>query len=155
MFHSSRNNVRVSLIGNSAKLPQNFQKLMSDAEERTKQNTGFHVLLGLDYGGRYDITEATKKIAIKVKDGVLKVQDIDNILFEQHLETNVIDEFRNPDLLIRSSGELRVSNFMLWQLAYTEMFFTKKNFPEFDETDLIEAIAAFQQRKRRFGGHKQ
>ncbi|KAL7094993.1 hypothetical protein ACP275_11G139300 [Erythranthe tilingii] len=115
------------------------------------------MVTALNYSGRYDITEATKQIARKVKDGVLgSVEDIDETLIEKHLQTNVIEEssFRNPDLLIRTSGELRLSNFMLWQSAYTELIFVDKLFPDFNEADLVEALTLFQKRQRRYGGHK-
>lgn len=144
--------MRLSFIGRRENLPEPMQELMCVVEQATKDYKRMHVLICYDYSGQYDMTEATKKIAEKVKCGALQVEDIDSAVFEQHLSTNVIDEFPNPDLVIRSSGELRLSNVKLWQLAYTEMFFTKKHFPEFDETDFMEAITAFQQRRRRFGG---
>ncbi|KAH6800914.1 Undecaprenyl pyrophosphate synthetase family protein [Perilla frutescens var. hirtella] len=149
----TQDDVRISFVGNREQLPESLQKLMWDVEERTKENKKMQLVMAMNYSGRYDITEATKRIARKVRDGVLEVEEIDEGVMEKHLETNGV-EFPNPDLLIRSSGELRVSNFMLWQLAYTEMFFTNKMFPEFDDTDLIQAFTAFQKRQRRFGGHK-
>ncbi|GFQ00809.1 dehydrodolichyl diphosphate synthase 2 [Phtheirospermum japonicum] len=147
-----RNDVRVSFIGKKRRIPESLQKLAYSAQERSKANQGVHLIIAMDYSGRYDIAQATKKIAKKVKDGILQVDEIDDTLFEQHLETNGVN-FPNPDLLIRTSGELRVSNFMLWQLAYTELLFVDKLFPDFDETDLIEALTAFQKRHRRYGGH--
>ncbi|KAG8366765.1 hypothetical protein BUALT_Bualt16G0001700 [Buddleja alternifolia] len=117
------NDVRIKIVGNRSGLPESLEKL------------------------------ATKRIARKIKDGALEVEDIDERLLEQHLETNGI-EFSNPDLLIRTSGELRLSNYMLWQLAYTELLFLNKLFPDFNEVDLVEALAAFQQRQRRYGGYK-
>ncbi|KAG8366764.1 hypothetical protein BUALT_Bualt16G0001600 [Buddleja alternifolia] len=144
--------MRVSFLGNRSRLPKSLQHLISCVEEEeAKDNKGMRLVIGMNYSGRYDITEATQKIARKVKDGVLGVEDINESLLEQHLETNGIS---NPDLLIRTSGELRVSNYMLWQLAYTELLFLNKLFPDFNEADLVEALAAFQQRRRRYGGHK-
>ncbi|KAI3463120.1 hypothetical protein Pfo_019783 [Paulownia fortunei] len=148
-----RNDIRVSVLGNRCRLPQSLQNLISSSEERSKANKGLHLVIAMNYSGRYDITEASKKIASKVKDGVLQVEDINDTLFEQHLETNGI-AFSNPDLLIRTSGELRLSNFMLWQLAYTELLFVDKLFPDFDEADFVQALTAFQRRQRRYGGHK-
>ncbi|PIN20772.1 cis-prenyltransferase [Handroanthus impetiginosus] len=149
-----QNGVRTTVLGNTSQLPQSLQNQISSAQERAKSNKGpARLIVALNYSGRYDITQATKKIATKVKDGVLQVEDINENLFEQHLDTNGI-EFPNPDLLIRTSGDLRVSNFMLWQLAYTELLFVDKLFPDFNEADLIDALATFQRRQRHYGGHK-
>ncbi|PIN19535.1 cis-prenyltransferase [Handroanthus impetiginosus] len=145
--------LRVSILGNRSQLPESLQNLASSSEELAKSNKGMRLVVACNYSGRYDITQATKNIADKVRNGVLQVEDINESVFEQHLQTNGI-EFPNPDLLIRTSGELRVSNFMLWQLAYTELLFFDKMFPDFDEADLVEGLAAFQRRQRRFGGHK-
>lgn len=145
--------MQVSYIGNKRRLSERLQKKLCASEEHGKTNTGMHLLFGLDYSGQYDIIEATKKIANKVKNGVFQEEDINPTLFEKHLETNKIP-FPNPDLMIRTSGELRLSNFMLWQLAYTELFFSNKMFPDFDDADLVQALIEFQRRKRRFGGHK-
>ncbi|PIN20766.1 cis-prenyltransferase [Handroanthus impetiginosus] len=145
--------MRLSVVGNRSQLPESLQNLLSSSEEFAKSNRGMRLILALNYSGRYDITQATKNIAAKVRNGVLQVEDINESLFEQHLQTNGID-FPNPDMLIRTSGELRMSNFMLWQLAYTELLFFDKMFPDFDEADLVEGLTAFQRRQRRFGGHK-
>ncbi|GFQ00810.1 dehydrodolichyl diphosphate synthase 2 [Phtheirospermum japonicum] len=130
MDGNRRNDVRVSVMGNKSRIPESLQKLVYSVQDRSKANKGVHLVIAIDYSGRYDITQANKKIAKKVKDGVLQVEDIDDTLFEQHLETSGI-ELSNPDLMIRTSGELRVSNFMLWQLAYSELFFVDKLFPDF------------------------
>ncbi|KAL9152656.1 hypothetical protein ABFS82_11G138100 [Erythranthe guttata] len=152
-----QNDVRVSVVGNVGGLRPSLQSLISSSSERSKDNKGMDMVTALNYSGRHDITEATKQIARKVKDGVLgSVEDIDETLIEKHLQTNVIEEssYRNPDLLIRTSGELRLSNFMLWQSAYTELIFVDKLFPDFNEGDLVEALTLFQKRQRRYGGHK-
>ncbi|KAG8374030.1 hypothetical protein BUALT_Bualt11G0088600 [Buddleja alternifolia] len=143
--------MKFSVIGDKSRLPQSLQSTICSAEESTKANKGTHLVMALNYGGRYEITEAGKRIASKIEQGILQAKDINENLFEQHLQTT-ITEFPNPDLLIRTSGELRVSNFLLWQLAYTEFYFSSKLFPEFEEDDLIEAMKAFQGRQRRFGG---
>ncbi|KAG8370961.1 hypothetical protein BUALT_Bualt13G0037600 [Buddleja alternifolia] len=143
--------LRFSVIGDKSSLPQSVQSTISSVENSTKTNTGMHFLMALSYGGRYDIIEATKKIASKVEHGILRAEDINESAFEQQLLTNVT-EFPNPDLLIRTSGELRVSNFLLWQLAYTEFYFPNKLFPDFEEADLIEALNTFRGRQRNFGG---
>ncbi|KAK4477309.1 hypothetical protein RD792_016525 [Penstemon davidsonii] len=147
----TRHDMQISIIGDKSRLPKSLQSLITTAEESSKSNKGMRLFVALNYSGRYDITQATKKIASKVRDGILSAQDIDEGSFDQHLETSQID-FPNPDLLIRTSGELRLSNFMLWQLAYTELLFVQKLFPEFNEGDLLEAFRSFQQRQRRYGG---
>ncbi|XP_055831106.1 putative receptor-like protein kinase At3g47110 [Solanum dulcamara] len=113
------------------------------------QGFGLHVMIAINYSGRHDILRATKRIASKVNNGHLAVQDIDQGLFEQELETRCA-QFPESDLLIRTSGEQRVSNFMLWQLAYTELYFAKKLFPDMEEVDFIEALMSFQPRHRRY-----
>ncbi|MCD7457478.1 hypothetical protein HAX54_035189 [Datura stramonium] len=128
-----------------------FKKGIELTEEATKSNGGLHLMVALNYGGQYDMLQATKSTASKVKDGLLQVEDIDNILFEQELATKCA-KFAKHNLLIRTGGELRISNFLLWQLAYSELYFSKKLFPDFGEEDLTEAILSFQQRHRRFDG---
>ncbi|MCD9559426.1 Dimethylallylcistransferase, chloroplastic [Datura stramonium] len=140
--------VRVSVIGCKSNLPITLQKCIALTEETTKANVeGLHLVIALNYGGHYDILQATKSIASKVMNGFLHVEDINMNLFEQELESKC------PDLLIRTGGEQRVSNFLLWQLAYSEFYFTNTLFPDFGEKELKEAILNFQQRHRRFGGH--
>lgn len=119
---------------------------IASAEEESQANKGMHFILAMSYSGRHEIIEATKKIANKVEHGILRAKDVEEALFEQQLMTNLITQFPCPDLLIRTSGELRVSNFFLWQLAYTEFYFANKMFP-----DLVEALASFQRRQRRYG----
>ncbi|KAL3321366.1 hypothetical protein AABB24_019598 [Solanum stoloniferum] len=149
-----RYGMKMSFIGDRSNLPDSMKEMLRLAEESTKDNTGLHFVAALNYGGRYDITQATKKIASKVKDGVIQLEDINDKLIDQELETNKIIEYPNPDLLIRTSGELRISNYMLWQLAYSELYFVDKLFPQLDEDDFVAALRSFQQRQRHYGGHK-
>ncbi|CAK9141686.1 unnamed protein product [Ilex paraguariensis] len=146
-----RNNVRLSVIGDKSMLPNSLQQVISEAEEALKANTRLHFIIGLSYGGRYDILQACKSVASKVKDGLIQLEDIDQSIFEQELETKCT-KFPNPDLHIRTSGELRLSNFMLWQVHFTEFYFANKCFPDFEEADFIEALNSYQKRDRRFGG---
>ncbi|XP_055831520.1 cis-prenyltransferase 7, chloroplastic-like [Solanum dulcamara] len=147
----TRDDIRVSCIGDKSVLTKSLRGALTVMEEKTKSNTGLHLMIAINYSGRHDILQATKSIASKVNNGHLAVQDIDQSLFKQELETRCA-EFPEPDLLIRTSGEQRVSNFMLWQLAYTELYFAKKLFPDMEEVDFIEALISFQSRGRRYGG---
>ncbi|KAK4725665.1 hypothetical protein R3W88_030582 [Solanum pinnatisectum] len=149
-----RYGMKMSFIGDRSNRLNSLKEMLRLAEESTKDNTGLHFVAALNYGGRYDITQATKTIASKVKDGVIQLEDINDKLIDQELETNKIIEYPNPDLLIRTSGELRISNYMLWQLAYSELYFVDKLFPQLDEDDFVAALRSFQQRQRRYGGHK-
>ncbi|XP_031271178.1 dehydrodolichyl diphosphate synthase 2-like [Pistacia vera] len=146
-----REGIRISVIGDSSKLPTNLQKLIRDADEATKENSNFQLIVAVSYSGKYDIIQACKGIAQKVKEGVVELDDIDETLVEQELETNCTDH-PYPDLLIRTSGELRVSNFLLWQLAYTEFFFVQSLWPDFGKDEFVDALTAFQKRQRRYGG---
>ncbi|XP_058761481.1 dehydrodolichyl diphosphate synthase 2-like [Vicia villosa] len=116
-----REGIKISVIGDTSKLPKSLQQMIADIEDYTKENSKFQVILAVNYGGKYDIVQACKSVAKKVKDGLIYLEDIDENILEKELETNCT-EFPYPDLLIRTSGELRVSNFLLWQLAYTEFF---------------------------------
>ncbi|XP_058101182.1 cis-prenyltransferase 4, chloroplastic-like isoform X1 [Magnolia sinica] len=145
-----RENIRLCVIGDSSKLPKSLQMLINEAEEMTKNNTRLDLMVAVSYSGRDDIVQACQKIAYKVKDGLLEPGDITELLIEQELETNAVD-FPFPDLLIRTSGELRVSNFLLWQLAYTELFFTGSLWPDFGEAEYVQALQSYQDRQRRFG----
>ena len=127
-----------------------MQKLISDAEEKTKDNFRLQLIVAVSYSGKYDVVQACKSISQKVKDGLIQVEDIDESVIEQELETNCT-EFPYPDLLIRTSGELRVSNFLLWQLAYTELCFVPVLWPDFGKAEFAEALISFQQRQRRYG----
>ncbi|PON63004.1 Decaprenyl diphosphate synthase-like [Parasponia andersonii] len=148
-----RESIRISVIGDSSRLPESLQKLIADAEERSKEHSSLQLIVAVSYSGKYDVLQACKSIAHKVKDGLVQVEDIDESLIEQELETNCT-EFPYPDLLIRTSGELRVSNFLLWQLAYTELFFAPDLWPDFGKDGFVEALVSFQQRQRRYGGRK-
>lgn len=140
------NQVRLLTIGDMDQLPQNCRQNLEEAIEETKSNAGLTLLLALSYSGRWEITEAVNQIIKDVKSGV--VDHIDEKSFEKYLTTNGIPD---PELLIRSSGELRVSNFLLWQIAYSELYVTPTLWPDFRKEDLYEAIIAYQQRERRFG----
>jgi len=143
-----RNNVRVHTIGETSSLPREVQDELCDAIERTKSNTGLNLLLALSYSGRWDITRAVRAMALDVRSGVLQPDAIDERRISEYLSTaNVPD----PDLLIRTSGEFRISNFLLWQLAYSEIVISDSFWPEFRRDELYRAITAFQQRERRFG----
>ncbi|KAG8370950.1 hypothetical protein BUALT_Bualt13G0036500 [Buddleja alternifolia] len=148
----NRQNLRFSVIGDKSRLPQPLQIAISSVEESSKTNRGTHFVMLLSYSGRHDIIEASKKIASKIEHGILQATDISESTFETLLQTNIITELPNPDLLIQTSGELRMSNFMLWQLAYTEFYFSNKLFPDFKEVDFIEALSTFERRQRRYGG---
>lgn len=138
------------MIGDSSRLPESLQKLINEVEETTKNYSKLHLLVAVSYSGKYDVVKACKNIARRVKDGVIEPEDINESLIEQELETNC-SEFPSPDLLIRTSGELRISNFLLWQLAYTELFFAEELWPDFGKDGLVEAITSYQQRQRRYG----
>lgn len=142
------NQVRLTTIGDLSHLPGPCQQNLRDAISATRGNTGLHVILALNYSGRWEITKAVREIAADVKSGVLEPGSIDENLLTRHLETAGIPD---PELLIRTSGELRVSNFLLWQIAYTELYITKTLWPDFRKEDLYEAIYSYQHRERRFG----
>ncbi|XBH59018.1 hypothetical protein VPH35_080340 [Triticum aestivum] len=149
-----RDGIRLHVIGDLSRLPTYLQKTAHDAEEETRSNSQIDLMLGISYGGRADILQACKKIAQKVYNKLLRPKDIDDSLFADELQTSWTDEFPYPDLLIRTSGELRLSDFMLWQSAYTELFFTDTLWPDFGEAEYLEALMSFQSRDRRFGKRK-
>ncbi|KAI4385960.1 hypothetical protein MLD38_003943 [Melastoma candidum] len=146
----ARDGVKICVIGDSSKLPSSLQKAIAYAEESTIRNSRVQLIVAISYSGKYDIVQSCRSIAQKVKDGVLQVEDIDEKLVEQELETSC-SKYPYPDLLIRTSGELRVSNFLLWQLAYAELFFAQALWPDFGEAELVEALVSYQQRHRRYG----
>ena len=141
-------NIRFNTIGHVEELPPEIQKLLEHAKDYTKNCDGMALTLALNYGGRQEILDAVKQIAKKVYSGELRVEDIDCSVFENFLHTNLLPEL---DLLIRTSGELRISNFLLYQVAYTELHYTKVLWPDFKEDDLLNAIIDYQGRERRFG----
>jgi undecaprenyl diphosphate synthase len=142
------NNVRLITIGDMTKLPREVQRELADAIEKTKKNTGLTLNLALSYSGRWDILRAVKKVSLEVRSGKVSPEDIDESYFSSHMSTGGIPD---PDLLIRTSGELRISNFLLWQLAYTEMYISSCFWPAFRRNNLYEAVTAYQKRERRFG----
>lgn len=142
------NQVRLKTIGDTSHLPGDCQKNLQWAINETKDNPGLILNLALSYSGRWEILQAVKKLAEDVKAGKLQSEQINDTLFENYLETAGIPD---PELLIRTSGELRISNFLLWQIAYTELFITPTLWPDFRKENLYEAIWAYQQRERRFG----
>ena len=150
-FKSDDNNIKVNVIGKTEELPKDIYKEIKSVEEKTKNNTGMVLNIAFNYGGRDEITTATKKIAEQVKNGMLEIDDISEDVISKNLYTaNQPD----PDLLIRTSGEERISNFLPWQIAYSEFVFTNKFWPEYSEDDLIDSIAKYQVRNIRFGGNK-
>ena len=143
-----KNNVRFTAIGDLKKLPKSTQKGIFDGIEITKNNTGLNLCLALNYGSRQEMVSAVQAIAKKVENGDLKLDEINETIFSNTLSTS---DMPNPDLLIRTSGEYRLSNFLLWQCAYSEIIMTKTFWPAFREDALIEAILEYQSRERRFG----
>lgn len=143
-----KNNIRFNVIGNRSDLPEEVNQILDDALQQTAQNTGMVLTLALSYGGRQEIIRAAAQIAQKVQQGQLQPDQITESLFSQHLDTA---DLPDPDLLIRTSGEMRISNFLLWQLAYTELYFTDINWPDLTINALHEALADYQARERRFG----
>ena len=142
------NNVRLKSIGKMSSLPKVVQKLLQNAQEKTKDNTGLTLTLALSYSGRWDIVRAVQMIALDVRSGKVSPEDISEETFSDYLQTK---EFPDPDLLIRTSGEMRLSNFLLWEMAYGEIYIKDKFWPEFRREDLYEALYNFQNRERRFG----
>ncbi|MEY4539457.1 MAG: hypothetical protein RLZZ306_1214 [Bacteroidota bacterium] len=144
-----KNNVRLDTIGATNTLPTSSQKELESAIDATKSNTGLTVILALSYSGKWDIVNTTKKLIEQVRKGEISVEDINEELFENSLDTKGIP---NPDLMIRTGGDHRISNFMLWQLAYSELFIFEDLFwPDFRKEHLHEAIFDYQDRERRFG----
>ncbi|CAJ1227545.1 ditrans,polycis-undecaprenyl-diphosphate synthase ((2E,6E)-farnesyl-diphosphate specific) [Levilactobacillus zymae] len=147
-----KNNIRVKVMGYTDQLPAATQKAVHDAIEDTKDCTGMVLNFALNYGGRAEIVTAVQSLAQQVQAGQLAPAAIDEDRLSQQLMTGDLGELRDPDLLIRTSGEERLSNFMLWQVAYSEFVFMDLHWPDFDQTTLEQAIYQYQQRHRRFGG---
>ena len=149
---SRKNNMRVRVIGDVSKLSKDLQESIKRLEDYSKDFDGLQFQVALNYGGRDDIERAVKKIAKKTSTGELNPDDITDDVISSNLDTADIPD---PDLLIRTSGELRISNFMLWQMAYTEMYFTDVYWPDFDKKELEKALDYYANRDRRFGGRKE
>lgn len=142
------NNIRLRAIGDVDRLADNVKERLNETIRQTSVSTGLNLVVALSYSSRWEITEAIRKISADVKNGVLSPEKITEDDFEKYLTTYGIPD---PELMIRTSGELRISNFLLWQLAYTELYFTEKLWPDFGKDDFYNAIIDFQKRERRFG----
>lgn len=143
-----KNNVRLKAIGDIDSLPSEVRAKLQGTISKTSKNTGLCLVLALSYSSRWEIVDATKRIASQVKAGELSLDDIDVELFSNRLSTKGIPD---PELLIRTSGENRISNFLLWQIAYSELYFTELFWPDFDKEELYKALLNYQNRERRFG----
>jgi undecaprenyl diphosphate synthase len=143
-----KNNISLKAIGDLSRLPQGAYEKLMRCIEHTKANTGLCLVLALSYSSRWEICNALRQISQEVKDGKLSTDEISDELISSHLTTK---EIPDPDLMIRTSGEIRISNFLLWQLAYTELYFTSTHWPDFRKENFFEAIVEFQRRERRFG----
>jgi undecaprenyl diphosphate synthase len=143
-----KNGVRLSIIGDRKSLSPTLNELISDVCARSEHNTGTRVVIALSYSGRYEIVEAVKAVIKDVQDKKIAPDDIDEELFGNYLFTKDVPD---PDLLIRTSAEKRISNFMLWQIAYTELYITKTLWPDFTKEEFLRSIISFQKRERRFG----
>ena len=143
-----KNNVRFRMIGDTAGLPDNVLKRLEECKANTANNTGMTVVMALNYSSRWELTRAMRQVARDAAAGKVKPEDIDENYVSDHLETRFMTD---PDLLIRTGGELRISNYLLWQCAYSEFYFCDTYWPDFKEEDLYKAIAEFQRRQRRFG----
>ena len=148
---ATQNNMCVRVIGDKTGLDDDIRKRIAELEEATKDNTGLHFQIAINYGGRDEIKRGITAIAKEVKEGKLLPEDIDEKVISEHLDTNGIPD---PDLMIRTSGEQRLSNYLLWQLAYAEFYFTDVLWPDFGKKDLQKAVEFYQSRDRRFGGVK-
>lgn len=145
---AAKNNMCVRVIGDKTRLDEDIRKRIGELEEATKDNTGLHFQIAINYGGRDEIVRAVRKLAVQVKEGTLAPEEITQGQIGDALDTAGIPE---PDLLIRTCGEQRISNFLLWQLAYTEFYFTPIAWPDFSKEELEKAVAAYNKRDRRYG----
>ena len=143
-----KNNVRLVTIGDISKLPEDVSQKLNECIQVLNNNTGLNLILALSYSAKWEITEAARRIAADVKNEKITLGEIDDKLFGSYLTT---DKIPDPELLIRTSGEFRLSNFLLWQVAYSEMYFTEILWPDFRKENLFEAVYDFQNRERRFG----
>lgn len=147
---TSANNIKINILGDISRLEIGLQNSINKIINKTKNNTGLTLNIAFNYGGRAEILRATKQIAEEVHEGKLDLEKIDEKCIENHLYTKGQPD---PDILIRTSGEIRISNFLLWQLAYTEFIFIDKYWPDFNENDIEESIHIFQKRHRKFGAN--
>jgi len=143
-----KNNIRFRIIGDMSRMPKDVWNRLSQCIERTSNNTGMTLVLALSYSSRWEITDAVKQIASKIKNGTLSVDEITDETINQYLCTNFMPD---PDLLIRTGGEIRLSNYLLWQCAYSELYFCDTFWPDFKKEELCKAIYEYQKRERRFG----
>ncbi len=143
-----KKNVRLLVIGRDEPLPLYLQKKIKEVQGRTKDNTGLTLVLALNYGARQEILDAVKQLAFLVSEGKVNLKSLNETEFSNYFYTAGLPD---PDLLIRTSGEMRISNFLLWQLSYSELYFVKKYWPDFKKEDLKEALDEYQKRERRFG----
>lgn len=143
-----KNNVRFRVIGDMSRLPETVQQKLRETELHTEKNSAMTMVVALSYSSRWEITEATKRIATKVQSGEIAINDITEEMLSQNMETWFMPD---PELLIRTGGEQRISNYLLWQIAYSELYFCDTFWPDFNEEDLHKAIADYQGRQRRFG----
>ncbi|MDD2602547.1 MAG: isoprenyl transferase [Prevotella sp.] len=143
-----KNNVRFQAIGEIDRLPVSVQDKLNEVMANTAGNTTMTMTIALSYSSRWEITKATREIAAEVRTGVIDVDDIDEKTLDSHMVTNFMPD---PDLLIRTGGEIRISNYLLWQIAYSELYFCDTYWPDFDEEEFRKAIASYQSRQRRFG----
>lgn len=143
-----KNNISFRIIGDIKKLPENVSSRLQACVERTSRNTGMCLVLALSYSSRWELTEATRTIAEKIRNKELLPEEIDESCITKHLTTSFMPD---PDLLIRTGGELRLSNYLLWQCAYSELYFCDTFWPDFDQEELYKAICSYQKRERRFG----
>jgi len=144
----TKNNIRLNAIGNLDHLPSEVRRELTEVLEKTKQNTKLTLTLALSYGSREELVSATKELCNKVKNNIISIEDIDESIINNHLYTKMMPDV---DLVIRTSGEQRISNFLLWQIAYAELYFTDVLWPDFSRDHLMEALQNYQDRERRFG----
>lgn len=149
---AAKNDMKVRVIGDKTGLDEDIRNRIAELEEATKDNGGLNFQIALNYGSRDEIVRAVRRVSEDVKEGKVKPEDIDEKMFETYLDTHGIPD---PDLMIRTSGELRLSNYLLWQLAYTEFYFTDISWPDFTKEELSKAIEQYNRRDRRYGGVKE
>lgn len=145
---SEKNNMRIRVIGDKTKLSHDIQESIMKLEESSKKNTGLNLQVAINYGGRDELVRAVKSLSLHIKDHTIDINDIDETVLEDYIDTKGIPD---PDLLIRTSGETRLSNFMLWQMAYTEFYFTDVLWPDFNKVELMKAIEYYNSRTRKYG----